>query len=154
MKRLPVIAGIVAIAAVVALCWHWMPARQVRLHQRDFLRAIEDRDWPRVSGFIAPDFQDAWGHNRETVMSTLPDAFRDFLACGLLAEETAIGRENRNLILFEKIRVVGSGGPIAQYMMSESERLTQPFAFSWRQASWKPWHWELVSVAQPELTGL
>jgi hypothetical protein len=45
---------------------------------------------------------------------------------------------------------VGSGGPIAQFVMQESENLTAPFSFKWRKESWMPWDWALVEVTQPQ----
>lgn len=143
-------AGVI-LALGVALVWHWSPERQVRLHQRDFLRAVESRDWSKVGEFVARDYRDAWGQSREELLGRLPDGFRDFLACGILMEEAVVvgtpqGREVR-----AKIRVVGSGGPIAQTVLQTSEELREPFGFEWRQTGRAPWAWQLVAVSQPEL---
>jgi len=35
--------------------------------------------------------------------------------------------------------------------MSRVAELKEPFSFTWRQVSWKPWDWKLVRVDQPEL---
>jgi hypothetical protein len=45
----------------------------------------------------------------------------------------------------------GNGGPLAELAIQKAAALQQPFTIEWRQASWKPWHWVLVRVDQPEL---
>ena len=45
--------GACALLAIVLWCaWLWQPERQVRLHQRNFLQALEDRDWERLAEFV------------------------------------------------------------------------------------------------------
>lgn len=141
-------------AAVVflgLLILHWLPARQVRLHQRHFLTAVENRDWKRVREFLAADYRDRWNPDRSALLAQLPAAFQDFLACGIPADEGTLGRDGTALVLSTRLRVVGSGGPIAQYLMQQSETLSQPFAFTWKREGWMPWSWRLASVDQPEL---
>lgn len=146
-------AGVI-LALGVALVWHWSPDRQVRLHQRDFLRAVESRNWSKVGEFVARDYRDAWGQSRGDLLGGLPDGFRDFLACGILVEDPEVVRTPEGRQWRGRIRVVGSGGPIAQTVMQTSEELREPFRFEWRQTGRAPWAWQLVAVSQPELGAL
>jgi hypothetical protein len=147
-RRVALAAGLVVL---IALTLHWLPARQVRLHQRHLLTAVENRDWKRVREFLASDYRDRWNPSRDALLAQLPAVFQDFLACGILTNEGIFNRDGVDLVLSVHVHVVGSGGPIAQYLIQQSDALTQPFAFTWRRRSWLPWEWELVSVDQPEL---
>jgi hypothetical protein len=155
MKALPplkfLLPGILLIAAL-ALAFHWRPTRQVRLHQEHFLTAIEDRHWKQAAPFLSADYHDRWGQTKSVVLLRLSQVFGTFLACGL--QETAVSAARANdgaLVLTSRVRIVGSGGPIAQMVMQQSESLHAPFTFKWKHESWKPWDWALVEVDQPEL---
>lgn len=140
-----------ALVAVLLAGLHWRPSRQVRLHQRDLLRAVEDRKWPTVGEFFAPDYRDRWGQTKPQILERLPQIFADFLALGVLAENETFSRQDGAPVIREHLRLVGSGGPIAQFVIQESAHLTAPFSFKWRRESWKPWDWALVEVDQPQL---
>lgn len=154
--RLPPSTGkisliLAALLALGALAWHWSSGRQVELHQRTLLRAVENRDWQKFSGLLAADFRDRWGHGRQDVLQHLPSAFQDFIACGVLPESFRVETAGAEANVAVKIRVVGSGGPIAQFVISRTAELRQPFTFAWRRAGWLPWNWELTGLDQPEL---
>ncbi|HEY8902438.1 MAG TPA: hypothetical protein VIM48_01945, partial [Chthoniobacterales bacterium] len=68
------------------LAWHWSPGRQVELHQKHLNEAVGDRNWKRVGNFLAADYRDRWGQNRTMILARLPQAFTDFLACGVLED--------------------------------------------------------------------
>jgi len=144
-----IILGSAAVALLLATL-HWLPGRQVRLHQKNLLRAVEDRKWVTVGGFISANYKDPWGQTKPKILKHLPQIFADFLALGVIPEEEILFRDDRNLVVQERIRIVGSGGPIAQFVMQESENLTAPFSFKWRKESWMPWDWALVEVTQPQ----
>ena len=50
-----------------------------------------------------------------------------------------------------RLILAGRGSPLAEYAVERVARLTQPFTFTWRQRSWKPWDWVLTKMEQPEL---
>ena len=157
--KIPVIKPIVLRCSLTAilifagllLALHWRPGRQVRLHQQHFLRAVEDRNWKKVSAFVAPDFKDRWRQTRSIVLARLPQVFANFLVCGIESSDSLLLWQDGTGVVQSRIRIVGSGGPIAQYIMEEAANLKQPFSFIWRHQSWKPWDWTLVEVDQPEL---
>ena len=145
-----IVPGLVAIAGLTAVL-HWSPGRQVRLHQRHFLAAVENRDWKKTGPFIASNYRDQWGQDRPLVLRRLPEIFGDFVVLGVLSENPSVSWADGNGIVTSHIRVVGRGGPIAQAIIARSAELTQPFAMEWRRQSWRPWDWQLVAVKQPEL---
>jgi hypothetical protein len=142
---------VLGIVAISLLAWHWSPGRQVELHQGDLCDAVGDRNWKRVGSLLATDYHDRWGQDRTTILARLPQAFMDFLACGVLEDHLSLTWRNGACDLAAHIRIVGSGGPLAQAIMEQSTQLTEPFHFQWKKQSWKPWDWKLVSVDQPQV---
>jgi len=148
LRRL-LIAAILLACAVLAL--HWRPGRQVRLHQQHLQEAVENRNWKKVAGFVAENYSDSWGQSKAIAMQRLPDAFQDFIACGVLAEGASLEWKNGACAFKARIHIVGSGGPLSQLVIQEMDNLRQPFEFQWRRQSWKPWDWALAGVSQPEI---
>lgn len=147
----PRLAAIILLAAALLLAWHWHAGRQVHLHQQHFLETVGDRNWKKAADFLAADYRDRWGQSRAEVLQRLPQAFQDFLACGVESESESLEWKGGDGIVRARIRIVGSGGPIARFVMEEVGKLEQPFALTWRKQSWKPWDWALVSVDQPQI---
>ena len=148
-KRLA--AGIVAVAIAVFLGLLWQPARQVRLHQEHLLRAVGKRDWNAVGRFIAAEYHDRWGHDKENVIARSAEVFGQFLFCDIQSEERALAVSDGTATLAARITLGGTGGPIGEYAKQRVNTLTEPFTFKWTRWSWKPWDWALMEVDQPQL---
>lgn len=142
-----VLLGIVAIY-IAAL---WQPARQVQLHQTNLLRAVEKRNWERFASFMADDYSDRWGHDKEFVLRESREVFRQFLFLTVRQEVRAMQIGDQRGTVVARIELAGSGGPLATVARERVNALSEPFTFRWRQRSWKPWDWQLVDVDQPEL---
>ena len=148
-KRLA--AGIVVVAIAIFLALLWQPARQVRLHQEHLLRAVGKRNWQAVGRFIAAEYHDRWGHDKENVIAQSAQVFGQFLWCDIQAEEPALAISDGTASLGARITLGGTGGPIGEYAKQRVNTLTEPFTFQWSRRSWKPWDWELMEVDQPQL---
>ena len=142
---------VTALIATHLLTLHWLPGRQVRLHQEHLLRSVEDRNWKKVNAFVSTDYRDRWGQTKQVVLTRLPQVFGNFLACGVQGTPISQTWSGGACVIQSRIHIVGSGGPIAQFVIQQSESLREPFVFKWRRQSWKPWDWALVEVDQPEL---
>ncbi len=133
------------------LVWLWQPERQVRLHQKHFLQAVERRNWRSVENFLAEGYSDRWGHDKAFVLSASQEVFRQFL---FLTVEQRIddciveGKAGTARVL---VKITGSGGPVAQYVVSTVNALRDPFVFSWERVGRWPWEWGLVRFEQREL---
>ena len=146
-----VAAAALALATVIYCLVLWQPERQVRLHQRNFLRAAEKKKWERLAQFVAPDYSDRWGHDKEIVVQQAREALRQFLFLSIAQEERAAHVLDGKGTLAGRLAVEGSGGPLAEIVQQHVNSLSEPFTFHWQQRSWKPWDWKLVRVDQPEL---
>lgn len=129
----------------------WQPTRQVRLHQRHLLRAVEKRDWPKVSGFIGAKYRDRWAHDKENVIADATQVFSQFALCSIQADERAIDVADGRGAIVQKLGLGGIGGPFADLAKQHVNALTEPFTFKWHRQSWKPWDWVLVEADQPQL---
>ena len=129
----------------------WQPERQLRLHQRNLLRAVEKGNWERFASFIASDYSDRWQHDKEFVLRESREVFRQFLFLTVRHEVRDVDAQGETGTLSVSIELLGTGGPLAEFARERVNRLGAPFTFRWRHRGWKPWEWELVEVNHPEL---
>ena len=150
-KSLRLTLGLAALALAIFLALLWQPARQVRLHQRHLLKAVEKRNWTNVGKFIGAEYRDRWEHDKENVIGQSRQVFGQFLFCNIAAEEHSLILADDAATIGVRLAITGSGGPIAEMVKQRVNALTEPFTFKWTRRSWKPWDWELLSVDQPQL---
>ena len=151
VKNLRLVLGLAAFATAIFLAQLWQPARQVRLHQRHLLRAVEKRNWPAVGRFIGAEYRDRWGHDKENVIEQTTQVFGQFLLCHLEGEERTLSVADGVGVIAVKLALGGTGSPIAEYAKQRVNSLTEPFTFKWVHRGWKPWDWELIECDQPQL---
>lgn len=132
--------------------WLWQPERQVRLHQKHFLQAVERRNWRKVESFLSPDYLDQWGFNAHRLGPSMEEGFSQFLFLSIeqRLEECAVHGDSGSTKV--TVRVKGSGGPMAQQAMSAVNALRKPFTFTWRRESGSLSDWRLERVENEELT--
>jgi hypothetical protein len=145
-KRFGLVGATLGIAIAVYLILLWQPERQVRLHQLHFLQAVEKRDWPRISSFIADNYSDRWQHDKNFLLAESRNLLQHFLILSIQPEHLGIHRENGALVIRERLRLDGKGSPIALMITQRANALTEPFAFQWQKQNWKPWAWRLMQI--------
>jgi SnoaL-like domain len=152
IRRHFLLVGLIVLMAVVFVGLHLcQPERQVRRHNEMLIDAVESKDWKELSELMADDYSDRWGHDKATVIERSRTVFSQFLVMEITATEPEVEEANGFGTVRAKLKLSGSGGPVAELAIQKVAALQQPFIFEWRQASWKPWHWVLVRVDQPEL---
>lgn len=143
--------GASALLAIVLWCaWLWQPERQIRLHQRNLLQAVEGRDWDRVAEFLDDNYSDRWGHDKGFVLREAREAFRQFIALEAQGEIVDLSVEPGAGTVLVRLSMRGRGGPVAELVMSRVNALHEPWRFQWRQGN-RPWKWSLVRIDHPEL---
>lgn len=145
------VAGAALVALALFLLWLWQPERQVRLHTSHFLKKVERRNWEAAGKMMADDYRDRWEHDKEEALAGARGAFRQFMFVTVENRTDSAEIAPDSGTTRTVVKISGSGGPLAQMVMDRVNTLRNPFVFSWRHASWKPWDWELTSVDQPEL---
>lgn len=142
--------GVVIVCAALALWWWLQPERQVRRAQTRLIAAIEGRDFAAFERLLADDYRDRWGHDKANVISLTQEVFQQFLFVTVVREEKGLDSRGAEWVLREKIKLTGTGGPLATYAKDELNRLTQPFEITWRRTG-GPTQWSITNVEQPEL---
>lgn len=150
-KKIALGAGGVALALALAAAWLWQPERQVRRQTGHLLRAVEKRDWDQMQEFLADNYADRWGHDKEFVRREMREVFRQFLFLTVQNETLSCQIEGPIGTTQTCVKILGSGGPVAQMVIEKVNELREPFTFSWAKQSWKPWDWRLIRIEQAEL---
>ena len=144
------LVGILFLGALWLRSW-LLPERQIPRAQARLLSAIEGRDFDAMAGMLANDYRDRWQQGRATVVARSREVFGQFATLTIEREHSGLRAESGSWFLSEKLRLKGLGGPLAMAARETLNGLHQPFVMEWRRRGWKPWDWELKSVAQPEV---
>lgn len=140
----------VAVVLVALWClWLWQPERQVRLHQRHMLDAAGKRDWAKLNAMLAADFRTPAGHDKTMALQQANEVLRQFFTLEFLDSETEITVNGQSGQVRTRLRLEGKGSPIAEMAKSLLDESKEPFVFTWKHVSWKPWDWQLVSADHP-----
>ena len=123
----------------------------MRLHTTHFLKKVERQNWNKALVFIADDYKDRWGHDKESVLRETREVVGQFLFLTIENKTVACDLHGASATARTVVKITGTGGPLAQLVMERVNSLREPFTFEWRQPGWKPWHWQLTRVDQPEL---
>ncbi len=143
-------------ASAAILCGGWLlrdlrPSHQLEKQNARFLQAMENRNWKAVGTFIAEDYKDYWGLDRQTLVKASQEVFGQFFVVQIAAHDPKVSLTGRDGIITCRIQVGGSGTPLATEVISYMNDLKGDFQFAWKRKSWKPWDWKLHSVRQNEI---
>lgn len=150
-KRAALFAGAALIVLALWLAWFWQPERQVRRHTALLLKAVEGRNWEKFKKLTADGYSDRWEHDKAFIGEAMPQVFGQFLFLTIEHETSAVVLSGGAGHTVTRVKMSGSGGPIAQYVMEKVNNLSEPFTFHWSQRSGWPWDWELTRVDHPSL---
>lgn len=146
------VVGVVLAAWAVWLFLLWQPARQVELHTLNLLERVSARDWPAVEAMMAPDYRDAWGHDRRTAIDEARQLFSHFFALQIvLLSPLEMAADVDGWEASAPVGIFGSGTPVAQAVIDEVRNSAGPATFVWRRDGGWPWQWCLVEVRHEEL---
>ena len=151
LKKTTLLLGAFLLLAVFWLRWWWQPARQIPRAQARLLSSIGKRDFDAMDALLAADYHDRWQQDKALVMQRSREVFGQFVMLTVGRESLGLRADSGRWLLTEKVTLKGLGGPLAMAARDAVNALREPFVMEWRQRSWKPWDWELQSVAQPEL---
>ena len=147
---------IIALAAIVAgalLIGTTSPTQQVEKKQAALLEGIAKRSRSKVEKLIATGYQDRWKFDKEDAVTAFLDLGSQFmvLAVQSIDPKTEFADDNKNAIVTARLQIAGSGSPLAQMIITRSNKLKEPFVFHWQKQSWWPGSWRLVEVDNPDL---
>src|SRR4051812_17486745 len=132
-------AVLLGLVLALVLRSRWQPAKQVRFHTEALVAAVGSKSWGRLEGLLADDYSDAWGHDKPTVLGEVREVFQQFFALELKAPQIDVEEPARQGIARARLTLRGRGGPLAEIAVQRMSDLREPFTFTWRKRSWKPW---------------
>lgn len=142
----------VALSGIGVFCLRlWQPERQVRLHNTNLLDAVGDRNFKRISRFLAPEYSDPWNESGEVALERLREVMRQYFAVTVREEVIRVESEKGSGIVTAHVNLDGRGTAFAEMVTRRVNGLTEPFVFYWRKGSWQPWDWKLARVENEDL---
>ena len=140
---------VIALCAGLYLIWLWQPERQVRRHTENFFRAIERKNWDAAADFVAADYQDQWGDNRERVLERLREGFRYVRGPRIIPASPRVQVESPRAVWSGKIALYSSDDDVMEVLDQRVNSLPSPFELEWHHLSGRPWDWKLARVSNP-----
>jgi hypothetical protein len=142
----------VALLVTIYLMWLWQPERQIRRHTANLFHALEQKNWTRVTNFIADDYRDQWGDDRAILLERTRELFRYLTNVKLMATEITIQTDDRSAMWEGKVTIDGDPGEAMMLLKERVNSTKTPFQLRWRRLSRKPWDWKLIEVRNGDLT--
>ena len=143
--------AVVALTLGIYLAWLWQPERQIRLHTMHLMAQIQNRNWTKLTDFVADDFQDAWGDDRERLLLRLREVFSYTRGLKLTASASQIRVQDREGFWTAMVKVDGEESEVMTLLEERINSLGTPFELRWRRESGKPWDWKLIAASNPDL---
>jgi hypothetical protein len=140
-----------AIGIGLGLTALWTPDRQIELHSRHLLGAVEHRRFRKIGGFIDAAYTDAWGYKKATLQRDLEQVLRQFFALQIRVEALQCSIAGDSATSSFRLKIEGTGTAIADAAQREINELDAPFVLTWRHGSWRPWDWTLVRMENSHL---
>lgn len=142
---------IVAFAVGAYLLQLWQPDRQVELHSVHLLHAIEQKDWSSIGEFIDPAYRDQWQHDRATLLLRIRAVLQYTRNLHLEPRAPLVVATDSGPQWRARIIVSGDDNDVTTMIKARVNPLQEPFRLQWRQQSWKPWDWKLISASNEAL---
>lgn len=138
------------------LAW-WVFGRsaeaQVRAAQANLIEAVEERDWKKLERLLAPNYTDAYGHNRDTAISDGRKYLSGFFTLTLKTEQTKIQATKGLGVVTTMLRLEGNGVGYSQMIVGHVNQFTEPWVFHWSNPGRWPWEWQVSLIHNDQLRG-
>jgi hypothetical protein len=149
-QLVPVVVVCLLVAGVV-YAWTWTdPERGLERRWGRLLKAMEARDWERFQAFLAADYRDGFGYDREQLVRFAQPVFQRFVRISISRRGSVVEVDGDRGVTRARIIISGNGDAFAQQIMRGSRMLETPTEFIWRRTG-RPWEWELVSLRNPSV---
>ena len=157
MKQI-LLRGLLVLFVIEGLWLVWWvfgrsPETQVRAAQANLIEAVENRDWKKLERLMAPDYTDAFGHNRETALQDGRKYLSGFFTLTLKTDKTTIRAAKGQGMATMMIRLEGNGIGYSQLISGHVNQFTEPWAFHWSNPGRWPWDWQVNMIHHDQLRG-
>ena len=129
------------------------PEAQVRAAQANLIQVVENRDWKGLEKMMAPNYTDAYGHNRETAIQDGRKYFSGFFTLTLKTNQTTVRAAKGQGMVSTMIRLEGNGVGYSQMIVVHVNQFTEPWVFHWSNPGRWPWNWQVNMIHHDQLRG-
>ena len=157
MKQV-ILRGLLVLFLIEGLWLAWWvfgrsPEAQVRAAQANLIEAVENRDWKKLERLMAPNYTDAFGHNRETALQDGRKYLSGFFTLTLQTDKTTIRAAKGQGMATMMIRLEGNGMGYSQFISGHVNQFTEPWAFHWSNPGRWPRDWQVNMIHHDQLRG-
>lgn len=144
------IASFVSVGWVIRTFAASETTQMLRVQER-FITALEKRDWKTVDAKICADYADEWGQDAALLKEDMRQLLGSFLFLSIEPTVTSARTASGLGMVKTKLKIVGNGAGLSSMVMTEANRLTEPWVFHWHKRGRWPWSWELVQIDNPQV---
>jgi hypothetical protein len=148
-------AGIALLVYVIfGIFFVWTDQNIVTARQERLFHLLSSKRWEKCGSLLSEDYRDNWDFSKTDAVLALKDIGSQFMIFHIevLSLDVSIGAPARSQATADaRVRLSGSGSPFCQQVISEANRLKEPFHFTWQKESWHPWSWHIIRIEQNEL---
>lgn len=147
------VVGVLAVVGALAAfyLWFFQSERMLWRSWDGLIGCVQSRQAGTLRGYLAEDYADRWGYDRESLVREARFAFQEFDRLVLTVKETEMTRDGDRATITARMVIDPQGTARAQASRDRINALAEPFRFEWRREPGFPGAWKLVSFDQPEL---
>lgn len=145
----------VSVIAMTAWAGWWLlgrpPEREVLEAQTALIKALEKRNWDKVTKTLSETYTDSWGQGREQAVELGRQALSGFISLTiheqLLSSSVSEGAGETTF----NLQLDGNGMGFSSVVVGRVNSISQPWRVHWRKEGPWPWTWKVVRLEQPEV---
>ncbi len=148
--------GILAVLALLIwFVWPFLKSgkAQAETCHRDLFRAAERRQWDKAAVFLASTYEDQWGNRAPEAINVARELLMGFIVLDIDWTTIELSENDGTVKVRGHAKITGSGAGFSQAVMDETNKVKEPWVFTWRKENWKPSSWKLINVKNPALEG-
>ena len=119
---------------------------QMLRQQAKFVEALENRRWSRIATFVSEDYMDEWGQDKALVQETMKQLIGGFFLLSIESTLVDAPVVTGQGFVKARLKLEGNGAGISGMVVSEANRVKEPWFFHWHKRGFWPWSWELVQM--------
>ena len=155
MKKI-ILRGLLVLFLIEGLWLGWWvfgrsPEEQVRAAQANLIEAVENRDWKKLEKLMAPNYTDAFGHNRDTAIVDGRKYLSGFFTLILKTDQTTLKATKGQGMVTSMIRLEGNGVGYSHMIVGYVNQFNEPWAFHWSNPGRWPWNWQVNLIHHNQL---
>ena len=114
--------------------------------QTSFIEALENRKWSKIETMVCADYMDEWGQDKAMVQETMKQLLGGFFFLSIEPRVVSSPVVTGTGYVKATLKLEGNGAGISGMVMSEANRVKEPWLFHWHKRGFWPWSWELVQM--------